>query len=79
MTDQPSPRDLHPTTNSEDDPYPELSKYPMVLTIQEVAAILRVSDEAIRQRCVKGSIRFVTLGSRRRIPRSEVLRLLTTG
>lgn len=69
---------VSPQPTSGDDPYPELSGYPMVLTTQEVAEILRVSDDAIRDRCLNGSIKHITLGNRRRIPRSEVARLLTT-
>lgn len=50
------------------DDYPELATYPMVLTVQEVAKVLRVSPDTIRDRCIAGSINHVTLGNRRRIP-----------
>lgn len=59
------------------DAYPELAGYPMVLTITEVADLLRVSPDLIRDRCIAGTIQHLTLGNRRRIPRSEVLRLLS--
>lgn len=57
--------------------YSELDAYPPVLTIQEVADLLRVSHESVRRRVVKGDIQHVRFGAKRLIPREVVRSLLT--
>lgn len=59
------------------DQYPELTALPMVLTVQQLAEVLHVSQDLIRDHCIDGRIPHITLGDRRRIPRHVVLALLS--
>jgi len=49
---------------------------PDLLTVRQVARAFKVSEETIRRRCDDGTLHAVRLGSVRRIPASELDRLL---
>lgn len=50
-----------------------------LLTVKEVAELLRVSDESVYRLCRRGQLKATRIGSLWRIPRESVDRLLRTG
>lgn len=52
---------------------------PLVLTVDEVAAALRVRKWAIYDMVKRGDLHAIHVGRKIRIPRSELDRLLTGG
>jgi len=52
---------------------------PLVLTVDEVAAALRVAKWTIYDMVKRGDLHAVHVGRKIRIPRSEIDRLLTGG
>ncbi len=50
---------------------------PELLTVTEVAKVLRVTSQAVRDMIRRGNIQAVRLGRQYRIPRSELDRIAT--
>lgn len=50
---------------------------PELLTVTEVAKVLRVTSQAVRDMIRRGDIQAVRLGRQYRIPRSELDRIAT--
>lgn len=50
---------------------------PELMTVTEVAQVLRMSSQAIRDMIKRGEINAVRVGRQYRIPRSEVERITT--
>jgi excisionase family DNA binding protein len=50
-----------------------------LMTTLEFAAEIRLSDRFVRQACAAGTIKSITLGRSRRIPRAELARVLAEG
>ena len=50
-----------------------------LMTTLEFAAEVRASDRFIRAACATGAIKSITLGRSRRIPRTELARVLAEG
>ena len=50
---------------------------PELMTVTEVAKVLRMSSQAIRDMIKRGEINAVRVGRQYRIPRSEVERITT--
>lgn len=61
----------------DDRPYPELDTLPLVLTVAETAALLKISPDLVRDYCLSGRLPHIMLGDRRRIPRHVIHRMLT--
>jgi excisionase family DNA binding protein len=55
-----------------------LARLPEMLTVKEVAAILRVGRNQLYQVVARGEVRAVRIGRTIRIPRTALLDLLTT-
>jgi excisionase family DNA binding protein len=55
-----------------------LARLPAMLTVKEVAAILRVGRNQLYQAVARGEIRAVRIGRTIRIPKTALLDLLTT-
>jgi excisionase family DNA binding protein len=53
---------------------PILARYPEMLTVEEVAAVLRVHPRSIQRWAREGRVASVRVGRSYRIPRAEVLR-----
>jgi excisionase family DNA binding protein len=53
-----------------------LDNLPAILTRQEVAAILRITDRSVDQMCRDGRLQSFKIGSTRRFHRAEVLALI---
>lgn len=54
----------------------DLSKHPLLLSMEEVGDILRCSEQAVRKRLDKGELAYVRDGRHIRIPREELRRYL---
>jgi excisionase family DNA binding protein len=59
-------------------PVDPLARLPEMLTVKEVAAILRVGRNQLYQAVARGEVRAVRIGRTIRIPKTAVLDLLTT-
>jgi excisionase family DNA binding protein len=55
-----------------------LARLPEMLTVKEVAAILRVGRNQLYQAVARGEVRAVRIGRTIRIPKTVLLDLLTT-
>ena len=83
----PPTRRATPVARGDDDPYgllgteePERPPEPVLLTIGEVAARLRMSEKSVRRRIKDGVIRVAPTGGRLvRISSDELLRLTAGG
>ncbi len=55
-----------------------LARLPEMLTVKEVAAILRIGRNQLYQAVARGEVRAVRIGRTIRIPKTALLDLLTT-
>ncbi len=66
----------YPTTMISSDAPVDLSPYPALLTVQDVAALLQLSVPAIRARIRARELTSIKMGHSVRVPRAELARYL---
>ncbi len=66
----------YPTTMTSSDVPVDLSLYPALLTVQDVAALLQLSVPAVRARIRARELTSIKMGHSVRVPRAELARYL---